>query len=253
MDLRGKRVVITGAGSGIGRALLDALGHFDNIRILAVDLNTDSIPDTLHIQRFACDISTAENNDLLFDYAKEKLGGIDVFIANAGFAYYEQLSGSDWSRIERIYQVNVFAPVYCAIKMHDLYPEHVMVMTASAMSHMAVPGYAIYGSTKAALDRFAEAYRLEPDKRGHLMLVYPVATRTNFFRTSHHKPAPTPFPSQTPEEVARAVVKGLQQNKKAVYPSSVFRVALWLDRIMPFTRRVVQSVYLRQFVTWLTD
>ena len=48
------------------------------------------------------------------------MGGIDIFIANAGFAYYEQLDEADWDHIASIYQTNVFSPFYAAVRMGEL-------------------------------------------------------------------------------------------------------------------------------------
>lgn len=254
MQIDGQRIVLTGAASGIGRELLLRLGAFPGVRIVAADLNADAIPTPGdHVFPFACDVSTAQNNDLLFDYAKDILGGIDIFIANAGFAYYEQLHTPDWERMARIYAVNVFAPKYAAVKMRTLYGEHALtVITASAMSHLAVPGFAIYGATKAALHRFAEGYRLEPGS-GRVMLVYPVATRTRFFDSASGRGAPLLFPNQTPEQVADAVIRGIQRDQTAVYPSLAFRALLFTNRVLPLAGRIVQSVYGRQFKRWLSD
>ncbi len=62
---------------------------------------------------YTCDISSALNIDRLFVDAKQILGGIDIFIANAGFAYYGEIDKPDWINIEQIYRTNVFSPLYC--------------------------------------------------------------------------------------------------------------------------------------------
>jgi short-subunit dehydrogenase len=249
------RIVITGAASGIGCEALIRLAAFPGVRVVAADLHADGIPALgAHVLPLACDVSTQAANDVLFDYAKEKLGGIDLFIANAGFAYYELLREPDWARLERIYAVNVFAPLYSAVKMRALYgPSALTVITASAMARLAVPGFAIYGSTKAALHRFAEGYRLEPQQPGRLMVVYPVSTRTRFFESAGIRAAPLLFPNQTPEQVANAIIRGIQRDQTAVYPSLAFRALLIADRVLPLARHVVQAVYLRQFKHWLAD
>jgi len=75
------------------------------------------------------------------------------------------------------------------------------------MSFLSVPGYALYASTKAALRGFATAYRHELGPGQRLHLVYPIATRTAFFAAAGDD-TPVPWPSQAPEVVARAIVRG---------------------------------------------
>ena len=202
---------------------------------------------------YRCDLSDQGCVDGLFDHAAEAMGGVDLFIANAGFAYYEALGRADWSRLERIYQVNVFAPIYAAVKMRELNPArpYKVVMTASAMGLLAIPGYALYGSTKAALDRFAEGYRLELDDPARLALVYPIGTRTGFFATAAEVAAPQPWPTQDAERVARAIVRGIERDQRSIYPSRLFQLILLADRFLPFVRRIEQRIERRRFRRWL--
>jgi uncharacterized protein len=62
--------------------------------------------------------------------------------------------------------------------------EYFVMMTASAMAKVAILGYAFYGATKAALDRFENAYHFENQDLGYLSLIYPIATKSNFFNRS---------------------------------------------------------------------
>ena len=130
-------------------------------------------------------------------------GGIDLFIANAGFAYYERLSRADWRRMDALLHVNVISPLYAAVKMGELNAgrPHRTVVVASAMGRLAIPGYALYSGSKAALHRFAEAYRYELADPASLTLVYPIGTRTRFFQRNagsarHRTPGPLSRPNR---------------------------------------------------------
>ena len=171
--------------------------------------------------------------DNLFDFAREKMGHIDVFIANAGFAYYEKIQGACWQRIENIFQTNVFSPLYGALKMASLNEgrEFAVVVTASAMAKVPMPGYALYAATKAALDAFASAYRMESDA-GHLLLVYPIATKTAFFDNTGSNP-PIPWPTQSPQRVAAKIMDGIRSKKRSIVPSKTFRCMYLVDRFIP--------------------
>jgi uncharacterized protein len=225
MEIQGKKIILTGAASGIGKALLNQLAHYQGVMILAVDIQAvNDLPASAHIIPFEADMASPTAIDQMFAFALQKMGAVDILIANAGFAYYEKLGEPDWARLEKIFQVNVLSPIYALQKMKKINPNrpYYVLMTASAMAKLGVPGYAVYGASKAALGRFEDAYRFEQGDLGKLGLVYPIATRTNFFVATGKSEVPVPFPSQTPEQVAKAMIRGILHNKRAIYPSSLF-------------------------------
>ncbi|UPT65341.1 MAG: SDR family oxidoreductase [Sphingobacteriales bacterium JAD_PAG50586_3] len=149
MIVSGKNIVVTGAASGIGKHVVTLLLQ-QGAKVLAVDkadllLNTH--PNLFILQ---ADISTSAAIDDLFTHAVDTLGGIDVFIANAGFAYYEKLEQPDWQRMEAIYKVNVLSPIYSLKKLVQLNGDKPcsFVAVSSAMAYLGVPGYAQYAGTK---------------------------------------------------------------------------------------------------------
>lgn len=234
MILSGKKIVVTGAGSGIGLALVFELLKKDGVQILAVDLNINAIPQRPNVAALACDLSVPEGTDQVIAKAQDHMGGIDVYFANAGFAYYEQIGAADWNRLQRIYGTNVLTPIYTFQKVREAAagkPFRV-VATASAMGYLPIPGYAVYGATKASVVSFTEALRWELDDPCALTLVNPIATRTSFFTHATGK-APMPWPSQTPEQVARAAVRGVETDRAVIFPSFIFRLTLFFNRILP--------------------
>jgi short-subunit dehydrogenase len=178
MNIEEKRVVITGASSGIGRALLQELSE-RQVQIVAVGRDEARLRDVIEsasasqarVMSFPCDLSRQRDVDALFDYAVQQMGGIDIFVANAGFAYWGPVQAPDWRRIEAIFRTNVFSPVYSAQKMQALFHEanYRVVITSSILGRVGLEGYALYASTKAALDRFAKVYRLESRKQRRLV------------------------------------------------------------------------------------
>lgn len=242
MQLNQKRIVITGASSGIGQETLKLLESFEGVKILAVDLNEKSIPKSEKVIPYKCDISKKENLDKLIKDAEKKLGGIDIFFANAGFAYYERIPEANWERISKIYETNVFSPIYTLVKLNTtLKNSFLFICTASAMSHLALPGYAKYSSTKSAIHAFIDSYRYELKSGNRIMVVYPIATRTKFF-DSAGKSVPVPFPSQTPKTVAKKIVKGILSDSNSVYPSRIFSSIRILDRFLFFPLKVYQKI-----------
>ena len=248
MKLEGQRVILTGAASGIGQALLELLAQLP-LEIIAADRDEMRLLEVCaafnnsraKVVPVVADVSSQAGNDALFTRALREFGGVDIFIANAGFAYFETIQQPDWQRLEAMYNVNTLAPIYALERMTALNgaKPFKVVWMASAMAHIGLPKYAAYSSSKGALHRFADAYRWQmPDPRA-LMLVYPIATRTRFFAASSDA-TPVPTPSQNPEEVARAVLNGIVTDKLEVYPSLLFQVGFWLTLWLPVLRRFVQ-------------
>lgn len=241
MHLEGKHIVLTGASSGIGRELLLLLAEYEDVKIVAVARHVDSVPDISDcIFPFAADISSADGIDSVFKYCESIFGKVDIFIANAGFAYLEKLSSPDWVHIEDIYALNVFSPIYSLQKLISSNSEgqQAFVCTVSGAAMASLPGYSLYCSSKAALHQFIETYRYEKDDKLQLTAVYPVATRTDFFdKASGDKDTPLPFPQQSAEKVAKAIVRGIEKGRKRVFPSLLFRIFYPIGRAFPILMR----------------
>ena len=251
MKLNKKNIVITGAASGIGQAILKNLNDIFDCRITAVDLNTDNIKESDSIFPFQCDLSKPENIDELFDFAISKMGSIDIFIANAGFAYYEKIDIPDWNHIQNIFKINTFSPIYAAEKMKSIQGDKPfnVVATASAIAFLPIAGYALYASSKAALNAFATAYRHELTKNQKLQLIYPIATKTDFFKTAGD--GPVPWPSQTADEVALKVIDGILKDKETIIPSRIYYSLRILDRFIPIVMRAAAFIEAYKFKKWL--
>ncbi|HAI75412.1 MAG TPA: short-chain dehydrogenase [Microscillaceae bacterium] len=264
MKINGQRIILTGAASGIGKSLLQRLSLYD-CQIFAVDIQPEQLQTTINalennaatIHAFVADLTLPQALDELFEVAQQTLAGIpDIFVANAGFAYYEQFPiKPDWRHIEKIFQLNVFSPLYALQKMRELNGNrpYYVLMTASAMAKLGMPGYALYAATKAALGRFEDAYRFEPSDKGRLGLVYPIATKTNFFQATGHTEVPVPFPSQTAEQVAEAMLKGILKNKRAIYPSLLFRISRFPQAFFEWISMPYQFYYAQVLQKWLAN
>lgn len=232
--LEGVRVVITGANSGIGSSLLKFL-KAEGCNIVAADINIHNIGESVRVHAVQVDISTKGGVDRLFDEATRILGGIDIFVANAGFPYYEAIRKADWDRVERIFAVNTLSPIYSYEKMVEhLEGRHGMVViTDSAMGETAMPGFSLYSSTKYALDGFRDGIRHEAPDNVDTVFVYPVSTDTGFFLHETTNGMQKPWPVQTPDRVAKAIVSGIRRGKRRVYPSRLYVVARVMFRACP--------------------
>ncbi|HOF14457.1 MAG TPA: SDR family NAD(P)-dependent oxidoreductase [Spirochaetota bacterium] len=252
MDITNKRVLLTGGSSGIGKAMIDELHGF-NTSIVVGDLNPEAIQHHTNTTAMYCDVSKQKDIDTLFNKAITIMGGVDLCIANAGFAYYEKIESVDYQHIQKIVAVNYIAPIYCLEKMMEINKgkKFSVAFTASAMAKLPLPGYALYSATKAALDGFAHSFNFEKDSSVHLLIVYPIATETKFFATAGNN-IPVPFPTQTPEKVAKEVIKGLQKEKRYVFPSKLFRGMMVVNRFLPFVLYGYAKVEHYKLKKWLS-
>ena len=227
--------------------------EFD-VKIIACSIdsnNTDIVDD--RVVTCNCDLSKKTEVERLFDFAKQELGTIDILFANAGFAYYEKIETPNYEHIQRIYNTNVLAPIYMSELMADLNKgrEYKVVITCSAMGKLPIPGYALYSSTKAALDSFFTAYRYELKNEKTVCLVYPIATKTNFFNMAG-KNTPELFPVQRAESVAKSIIEGVLKDKASVYPSKIFVIInLILNRVFPFINYCYVRYAKKKFGVWI--
>ncbi|MHB8127677.1 MAG: SDR family NAD(P)-dependent oxidoreductase [Mobilitalea sp.] len=242
MNLQGKRVILTGASSGIGLELLPFL-HKKGAKVLAVG-RKEFKPEFSSVTYIREDISTQEGIDRVFSTAETVLGGVDIFIANAGFAYYEEAKKADWLRTETIFNTNVLSPIYAfhtlkKIKGNEPFQ---FVVTASAISFLPLPGYALYSGTKHAIQGFFEATRHELPKHQVITLIHPIATRTSFFKED----TPVPFPSQTALAVAKQYINGIENDKAHIFPSKLF----WFIRHLSILQPLIQKQEAHRFDVW---
>lgn len=229
--MKNKKIVITGASSGIGLLLVKNL-CIDNL-IFAVARNVDNIPEHKNITKYSADISIPENIDNLFDACYSTFGDIDIFIANAGFAYCEIIKNPDWQHIQSIFNTNTISVFYSISKLKQIKQnaEFQFVVTASAISYISYPGYSLYSATKYALRGFADAYRHELNNNQILSLIYPVAMNTNFFNIANTNTKP--WPEQKPEIAVKRIIKGIQKKKKNIHPSRLFYFGKIINNLIP--------------------
>ena len=238
-----KTIVLTGADSGIGLEVLKLLASEKSNKILAVDINCrnmDKCGD--NVITYQCDVSSKEGVDSIFEKAISELGSIDIFYANAGYPYYEIIDYTDWDRTKRMFETNVFSPIYT----YEKYKEYLggkeghLAITVSAIGKMAMPGFTTYSATKFAMEGFQQGIRFELPKNMKLTCLYPIATDTNFFATANKVEFERPFPVQSPKVVAKKMVKALEKGKKSVNPSFLFTLSGVLFGVCP----PIKSVYL---------
>ncbi|GAA1696197.1 SDR family oxidoreductase [Fodinicola feengrottensis] len=224
MELSGAGIVVTGAGRGIGAALARRFAA-DGARLVLADLDGDAVGEVaaeLGGLGVGADISSAEGNRELVAKARENLGEIDIFFANAGTPAGRGIDSldSDW---QLAWQVNVMAHVYAA---RELMPAWVQrgrghfVSTASAAGLLTMIGAAPYSVTKHGAVAFAEWLSITYGDQGiTVQCLCPQGVRTAMLAGSGEVGKAILGDSAIePEEVADTVAAALQTGEFLILP-----------------------------------
>ena len=193
--LQGLVSVITGAGSGIGRASALAFAN-EGACVVAADLNADAAAHAVEeirtrggsAESIAVDVTNRNDVERMLDLAVERYGRLDVLFNNAGIPQsFTRLEDSDDALFEGIMAVNVrgvFNGCRAAIPRMKAQGGGVILNTASTAGIRPRPGLAIYNASKAAVIALTKtlAVELAPD-RIRVVSICPVATDTPMLPT----------------------------------------------------------------------
>lgn len=167
-DLEGKRVVVTGAASGIGLATAKRFVE-EGSRVFVIDVNEEGLNRVLKenpgIEGGAvADISSPEQVSKAFSEVERLFGGLDVLIANAGISYrtpFLEISYEEWRRVIDVNLTGAFLCAKEAIRMMVKQRQGVILFTASTNGMRGHPFYAHYNASKAGLILLAKTLALE--------------------------------------------------------------------------------------------
>jgi uncharacterized oxidoreductase len=222
MNLRGKRVLITGGSSGIGFAIAEAM-LANGAEVAITGRRQDVLIDAARqfrqgggrVESIAADVSTENGRETTLKLALEKLGGLDVLINNAGGVRAGRLEDMTEAEIRTMIEVDLVAPILltrAALPALRASADGLVVNITSGIALVAAPFYATYAGVKAGLAKFGESLRRELKGEGvHVMTVYPGATDTPMMRSSRAGPE-LGFTREPASAVAAAVIEGIEQN-----------------------------------------
>ncbi|MCS7102692.1 MAG: SDR family oxidoreductase [Candidatus Korarchaeum sp.] len=167
-DLVGKRVVITGAASGIGLVTANRFVE-EGSKVFIIDINEKGLEKVLEenprIEGGAvADVSSVEQVSKAFREVERKLGGVDILIANAGISYRTPFLDISYEEWKRVIDVNLTGAFLCAkesLRMMVKQKEGVILFTASTNGIRGHPYYAHYNASKAGLILLAKTLALE--------------------------------------------------------------------------------------------
>ena len=226
MDLSGKSVLVTGAGSGIGRAAAVEFAK-KGAKLTLTGRREDPLQETAKLVKeaggearvAAGDVSDPEARDQVVQAATEGFGGLDVLVNNAGNVRAGRLEDLHVQEIQTQIEVNLLAPVLLtrtALPALRESGDAAIVNVSSGFGLVGMPFYSTYAATKAGIAHFGEALRRELFGEGvHVMTIFPGATETPMMDTNDAGPD-LGFQYESPEDVAEALVAGLEADELEV-------------------------------------
>jgi NAD(P)-dependent dehydrogenase (short-subunit alcohol dehydrogenase family) len=228
MDLQDKIIVITGAGSGIGRALAVRFHAQGAKKIVAVDINISNAQDTADMVNgiaMMADVAKEDDISRVIEETEAKIGPIDMFCSNAGVALGESIDSpnSEW---QASWDINVMSHVYAA---RHLVPRMVargggyFLNTSSAAGLLNQIGGAAYGVTKHAAVGFGEWLAIHHKHQGiNVSMLCPQAVRTPMTAVDNDAIAAAASNGMIePEELANCVVEELRKESFLILPHAI--------------------------------
>ncbi len=232
--LTGKSVLITGAARGIGAALARKAAA-RGARVALVGLEPAELarvadelgPEHLWVE---ADVTDPEALEAAVQRTVDTFGGLDVVVANAGIAPLTTVMTSSAHALARTIEVNLIGAmltVHAALPFIAQRRGHVQLI-ASAASFTVLPGMSAYCASKAGVERFGDALRLEVAHRGVTVAsAHPTWIDTDLVRDTEaalptfaetRKELPGPLGKHTSvEECAEALVENLETRGRRVY------------------------------------
>jgi NAD(P)-dependent dehydrogenase (short-subunit alcohol dehydrogenase family) len=263
------RAVVTGAGSGLGRALALNLARRGG-RILVADINVASADETVRLAKAAggdgvacsCDVTRVADLERVAAEADGRWGGVDILVNNAGVAaagLVGEQSLDDWAWIVGInlwgviHGCHVFAPRFRAQR------SGYVLNVASAAGFVSLPEMASYNVTKAGVISLSETLCSELGASGvRVSVLCPSFFKTNLMNTfrspgdRQRAMAENLFRRSraTADEVAASGLAGLEAGRLYIVPHADAKRAWWLKRMNP---GFYFSAMRRGFYSWGGD
>ncbi|WP_425398794.1 SDR family NAD(P)-dependent oxidoreductase [Aeoliella sp.] len=248
-QLQGKRALVTGAASGIGRAIALELAR-QGTHLLVADRDQMGMAHTaemlrelgVEVETFHYDAEQPQEIVELAQFAAALPDGIDILVNNAGITYRGPTDRMEPEHWERMLDVNLYAPIRLT---HELMPTlfvrrdvHILNV-CSVLGLVGLPKVCAYSTSKFGLVGFTESLRSEYGVQGiGVTAICPGLVRTNLFNASisngHERQKDPPrWATTTPERVAKVAVKAIRKNRARVVMEPVGRLMCFSRRFMP--------------------
>ena len=255
VDLEGKRILLTGASSGIGEAAAEKLAR-EGATVVVVARRRELLDDLAaritaeggDARAHACDLADLDAIDDLVATVEKDLGGIDILINNAGRSIRRPLAESldRWHDVERTMTLNYYSPLRLirglAPGMRERGDGHIINVSTWGVLSESSPLFAVYNASKAALTAVSRVIETEWSKDGvhSTTLFYPLVKTPMIAPTRAYDG----LPGLTADEAADWMVTAARTRPVRIAP----RMAVTAHAVNSFAPAAVDAVMKRQRV-----
>lgn len=245
MRLAGRNVLITGAGTGIGRETALALAG-KGARLALVGRSRTPLEETACACRalgavahvFTFDVAPPSGHGALLDHVAGVLGSLDLLINNAGVSGFGEFRSETPEAVARLVATNITGPLLLTLAFLRLPAgdcERLVVNVGSTFGSIGFPHFAAYSASKFALRGFSEALRRELAGTGvEVCYVAPRGTRTGINAEEVYRLGEkTGTTFDAPERVAAEVVAAIEANRHETYIGWPERLFVRLNALFP--------------------
>jgi short-subunit dehydrogenase len=245
--ITGLRGILTGASSGIGRALTIELVR-DGAKLVAVARRADRLQELAaavtgapgELEMLVGDVTSPEVRVAAVRCAVERFGGLDLLVNNAGIGAMGQFARADEARLRQVMEVNFFAAaemIRLAVPQLKLGRTPIVVNVSSVLGHRGAPDCAEYCASKFALAGLSESLRVELAPAGiDVLVVSPATTETEFFDVAIDARPKRVWWSKrgtSSENVARQIARAIEKGKRELVISAGGKALLWVSFLFP--------------------
>ncbi len=248
--MNSKVVIITGASSGIGKALAFEFARRGcRISISARNLEklkeveNELLKSDTEVLSVKADVSVESDCENIINSTIDRFGKIDVLINNAGISMRALFEELDLKVIHNLMDTNFWGTVYCTKHAlpNLLYSKGSVVAVSSIAGYAPLPGRTGYSASKFAIHGFLHTLRVETIKKGlHVMIAAPGFTASNIRRTAlvadGSQQGETPKEEEklmSAEEVAYHIAEGVRKRKRSVILTTQGKLTVILYKFFP--------------------
>ncbi|WP_426667858.1 SDR family oxidoreductase [Mucilaginibacter sp. McL0603] len=251
MKLNDKVVIITGASSGIGKALaIEFASRGANLvlasrQYVALCELTENLINKYDIKAVAvqCDVTIEDDCSHLIKQAILTFNQIDILVNNAGISMRALFKDVDLNVLKTVMDVNFWGTVYCTkyALPHIEKTQGSIVGVSSIAGYKGLPGRTGYSASKFAMNGFLDALRIENLKTGvHVMTACPGFTASNIRNTALAKDGSQQGEStldegkmMTAEEVAKIIANGVEKRSRTLTMTGQGKLTVTLSKFFP--------------------
>lgn len=260
MSLQQKVIVITGASSGIGKALATAaLARGASVALCARNLQKlrDSFQESERVLLFQADVSQEADCSRFIAATVQQFQQIDILINNAGISMRALFEEVSLTVIKELMDINFWGAVYCTkyALPYITQQKGVVVGISSIAGYRGLPGRTGYSASKFALQGFLEALRTELLHTGTDVLWFsPGFTASNIRNVARaadgSSQGETPLPEDklmSAETSAALMLDAIEKRKRTLVMTLQGKVTVWLNKLFPgVTDRLVYRHFLNE-------